>query len=47
MKNRANEEDRRSNEKIDIILDKIAKSGYQNLTEEEKRILFDESKKIR
>lgn len=31
--------------KIDEILDKISASGYQNLTEEEKRILFEASKK--
>jgi len=29
---------------IDRILDKISQSGYQNLTEEEKRILFEASK---
>lgn len=33
-------------ERVDEILDKIGKSGYQNLTEEEKRILFEASKKI-
>ncbi len=33
-------------EKVDEILDKIGKDGYQNLTEEEKRILFEASKKI-
>ncbi|GJQ61855.1 MAG: rhomboid family intramembrane serine protease [Melioribacteraceae bacterium] len=32
-------------EDIDRILDKISRSGYQNLTEEEKRILFEASKK--
>ena len=35
-----------SQEKIDEILDKISKYGYKNLTEEEKRILFEASKKI-
>ncbi len=30
---------------IDAILDKISQSGYKNLTEEEKRILFEASKK--
>ncbi len=30
---------------IDRILDKISRSGYQNLTDEEKRILFEASKK--
>jgi membrane associated rhomboid family serine protease len=33
--------------RIDIVLDKLSKSGYQSLTEEEKRILFEESKKLR
>jgi len=33
-------------EKIDEILDKISREGYKNLTEEEKRILFEASKKI-
>jgi membrane associated rhomboid family serine protease len=31
---------------IDEILDKISQSGYQNLTEEEKRILFEASKRL-
>jgi len=31
---------------IDKILDKISQSGYQNLTEREKKILFEASKKI-
>ena len=31
---------------IDEILDKISKSGYQNLTEKEKKILFEASKKM-
>ena len=35
-----------SQEKIDEILDKISKHGYKNLSEEEKRILFEASKKI-
>lgn len=33
-------------ERIDEILDKIGKDGYQNLSEEEKKILFEASKKI-
>ncbi len=33
-------------EVIDAILDKISKGGYQSLTEEEKKILFEASKKI-
>ncbi len=32
-------------EEIDRILDKISRSGYQNLTEKEKKILFNASKK--
>ena len=32
-------------EVIDEILDKISRSGYQNLTEKEKKILFEASKK--
>lgn len=39
-------EDEIDQEEIDRILDKISKSGYQNLTEREKRILFDASKKL-
>ncbi len=33
-------------ERIDEILDKISKHGYQSLSEEDKRILFDASKKL-
>jgi len=33
-------------DKIDEILDKISREGYKNLTEEEKRILFEASRKI-
>lgn len=33
-------------EKIDSILDKISVSGYQSLTDDEKRILFEASKKL-
>ena len=37
---------KRENQKqLDAILEKIKKSGYDNLTAEEKRILFDSSKK--
>jgi len=32
-------------DEIDKILDKISQSGYQNLTEREKRILFEASKR--
>lgn len=38
-------EDEITQEVIDQILDKISKSGYQNLTEKEKRILFEASKR--
>ena len=31
--------------KVDAILDKISKSGYDSLSAEEKAILFDASKK--
>jgi membrane associated rhomboid family serine protease len=41
------EEEQISQEDIDKILDKISQSGYQNLTEKEKRILFEASKKIK
>lgn len=34
-----------SQEEIDRILDKISDSGYQNLTEREKRVLFEASKR--
>ena len=39
------EETNITQEEIDKILDKISESGYQNLTEREKKILFDASKK--
>ena len=35
-----------SQAEIDAILDKISQSGYQNLSEREKRILFEVSKKM-
>lgn len=34
-------------QRIDAILDKIAKRGYEGLTQEEKEMLFDESKRNR
>ena len=37
--------DKIDQEVIDQILDKISRSGYQNLTEKEKKILFEASKK--
>ncbi len=36
-----------SQEEIDRILDKISKSGYQNLSDKEKKILFEASKKMK
>jgi membrane associated rhomboid family serine protease len=39
-------EDEVTQEEIDRILDKISQSGYQNLTEKEKKILFQASKKM-
>ncbi|MCO6499743.1 MAG: rhomboid family intramembrane serine protease [Vicingus serpentipes] len=40
-----NEQKVANQQKVDAILDKIAKSGYDSLTAEEKAILFDASKK--
>lgn len=40
-----NARQRQNQEKIDAILDKIRKSGYDSLTKEEKQKLFDQSKK--
>jgi membrane associated rhomboid family serine protease len=45
-----NDEDKKediSQEQIDKILDKISQSGYQNLTDKEKKILFEASKKMK
>ncbi len=47
FKNEADIREKNSQEKIDAILDKLSEGGYQNLTAEEKRILFHESKKLR
>ncbi len=43
--NNKREEEEITQEVIDRILDKISKGGYQSLTQEEKRILFEASKK--
>lgn len=43
--NSKKEDEKIPQEVIDEILDKISKSGYQNLTEKEKQILFEASKK--
>lgn len=40
-----NERKRMHNEEIDRILDKVRTGGFENLTEEEKRTLFDASKR--
>lgn len=40
-----NERHKRQQERVDEILDKIRRSGYDNLTDEEKRILFENSRR--
>ena len=40
-----NERKHTEQEEIDAILDKLKQSGYSNLSSEEKRKLFDASKK--
>lgn len=45
INNQKNEKLDVDQKEIDAILDKISRSGYQNLTEREKRILFEASKK--
>ena len=40
-----NARQRKNQEEIDAILDKIRKSGYDSLTKEEKNKLFDQSRK--
>ena len=44
--NHKNEDEEITQQEIDEILDKISQSGYQNLSEREKRILFEASKKM-
>ena len=39
-----NRKPRQKQEEIDAILDKIRKSGYDSLTKEEKKKLFDQSR---
>lgn len=46
-KKRREEEQQRIQARIDEILDKLGKGGYNSLTDEEKRVLFEESKKLR
>lgn len=45
INNKSQSSEKVDQEVIDAILDKISKSGYQNLTEKEKKILFEASKK--
>jgi membrane associated rhomboid family serine protease len=45
INNQSQSSEKVDQEVIDTILDKISKSGYQNLTEKEKKILFEASKK--
>jgi membrane associated rhomboid family serine protease len=45
--NRKKDNDEITQEEIDKILDKISQSGYQNLSEKEKKILFEASKKMK
>ncbi len=46
IKDRPKTEQEMNQMKIDEILDKISRGGYQSLTEEEKKILFEASKKL-
>jgi len=39
-------EEQKAQEQIDEILDKISKNGYQSLSDDEKKILFEASKKL-
>lgn len=45
--NQKKDDEEISQEEIDKILDKISQAGYQNLTEREKKILFEASKKMK
>lgn len=42
-----NESDEISQAEIDAILDKISQSGYQNLSQNEKKVLFEASKRMK
>lgn len=46
-KKEIDDNEKTAQEKIDAILDKLSEGGYQSLTEEEKKVLFQESKKLR
>ncbi len=41
------QKEREAQERIDAILDKLSARGYSSLTDEEKKILFQESKRLR
>ena len=47
FKKEMEDNEKSAQEKIDAILDKLSEGGYGSLTEEEKQILFQESKKLR
>jgi len=47
FKSESNDRHKMAQERVDAVLDKLSQGGYQSLTEEEKRILFTESKKLR
>lgn len=47
LKKQQEEEQKKIQKRIDKILDKLAEKGYDALTDEEKRILFEDSKKLR
>lgn len=46
-KSEFDDQHKKAQERVDAVLDKLSQGGYQSLTEEEKRILFTESKKLR
>ncbi len=47
IKKQQEEEQKKIQKRIDKILDKLAEKGYDALTDEEKRMLFEDSKKLR
>ncbi|MBK8983143.1 MAG: rhomboid family intramembrane serine protease [Ignavibacteria bacterium] len=47
FKKEMEDQQKQAQERIDEILDKLSEGGYQSLTEEEKKVLFQESKKLR
>jgi len=47
MKRKSRSEENKSDqERLDEILDKISASGYDSLTDDEKKMLFNASKKM-